>query len=362
MLCANSAWNLVNFRGAIIAALVAANHRVIAAAAPDGSEARLVALGAEFRELRVEASGRNPIADARYFLALVQLLKKERPAALLTFTVKPNIYGPLAAGLTGTRALATISGLGSAFLAGGPTGRLVDWLYWLGLARADAVFFQNSEDRALFIRRRLIKAEQARQVPGSGVDLSYFSPAALPGNRHPVFLFVGRLLWDKGLGELVEASRLLRRRGYAMEVRLVGECGVKNPSSVTLSEVRRWEADGFIRYLGPSDDVRREIAAADCVVLPSYREGVPRSLLEGAAMARPLIATDVPGCRDVIEHELNGFLCAPQSASSLADQMARMADLSAGERQEMGREGRQKIEREFAVERVIEAYRAELGI
>lgn len=360
-MCANTAWNLANFRAPVISALVADGHRVIAAAAADGAEAKLLRLGAEFRGLPVQSSSRNPLADLRLFGSLVHLLRRERPDFLMTFTIKPNIYGTLAARLTRTRALATVSGLGSAFLAGGPTGRLIDRLYGLGLSGANAVFFQNDEDRDLFVERRLVRSDQVRRVPGSGIDLAHFGLSPLPAGGRQRFLFIGRLLWDKGVREFVEAATLIASSGGPAEFQILGECGVDNPSAVTLAQVERWAADGIIRYLGPADDVRPAIAAAHCIVLPSYREGVPRSLLEGAAMGRPLIASDVPGCRDVVEHGDNGFLCAPRSAAALAEAIRSMLQLKPAEREEMGRRSRAKVEREFAVERVVAAYRSELA-
>ena len=362
MFGANTAWNLANFRAPIIKALLADGHRVIAAAASDGSESRLTELGAEFRALPIEPSSRNPVNDLRLFVALLQLLRREKPAILMTFTIKPNIYGMLAARLTGTRAVATVSGLGSAFLAEGATGKLIDHLYRLAFARAEAVFFQNDDDRDLFLERRLVTRPQVRRVPGSGVDVDHFALAQPTANARPVFLFIGRLLWDKGVREYVEAARLVAESGVEAEFRMVGECGVDNPSAVPLSQVERWAADGTITYLGPTDDVRGAIAAADCVVLPSYREGLPRSLLEGAAMGRPLIASDVPGCRDVVVDGDTGFLCAPRSPHDLAAAIRRMAALAPAERRAMGLRARTKIEREFAVDRVVAAYRMELGV
>ena len=362
VMCANTAWNLANFRAPIITSLLEDGYRVIATAAKDGAESRLLALGAEFRPLPIQSSSRNPLDDFRLILALRRLLRAERPAALMTFTIKPNIYGMMAARLTGTRGFATVSGLGSAFLAEGATGRLIDHLYRSSLARAEAVFFQNDDDRDLFLERRLVTAAQVRRVPGSGVDVDHFALSAPPMNDRPVFLFIGRLLRDKGVHEFAEAARLIAKSGAKAEFRMVGECGVDNPSAVTLSEVERWSADGTICYLGPTNDVRDAIKAADCIVLPSYREGLPRSLLEAASMGRPLIASDVPGCRDVVDEGDNGFLCAPRSAVALAEAIQRMAELQPAERRAMGLRARAKIEREFAVDRVVAAYRMELGI
>lgn len=362
VLCANTAWNLANFRRPILQSLVAGGHRVIAAAAPDGCESELLSLGAEFAPLPIEPAGRNPIADLRLLAALIRLLRRERPAALMTFTVKPNIYGSLAARITRTPSLATVSGLGSAFLAGGQTSRLVERLYRLAFARAQAVFFQNDEDRSIFVESGLVHAAQVRRVAGSGIDLDRFAVAPAPANPKPVFLFVGRLLWDKGIREFIAAAKRVRERGLEAEFRIVGECGVDNPTAVTVSDIARWTADGTIDYLGPTDDVRGAIARCDCLVLPSYREGLPRSLLEGAAMGRPLIASDVPGCRDVVEHGATGLLCAPRSEHALADAIGQMLSLSPAKRRAMGLGGRAKVEREFAATRVVAAYRAELGL
>ncbi len=361
VVCANSAWNLLNFRGPLIAGLIKAGYRIVAAAAPDGSESRLLELGAEFHPLPVDPAGRNPFADVRLLAALSELLRRERPAALLTFTVKPNIFGGLAARFSRTPVVATVSGLGSAFLGGGAVARLVERLYRLSLARAKAVFFQNDDDRDLFVERKLVRPDQVRRVAGSGVDLDRFAVVSLPAAETPVFLFVGRLLRDKGLFELIEAARLLRKRGVAAEVRLVGPQAVENPSAVTTAEVARWTADGLVTYLGPADDVRPAIAAADCLILPSYREGLPRSLLEGAAMGRPLIATDVSGCRDVVDHGFNGYLSAARSAPALAAAMADMCALSPTERRVMGERSRAKVEQEFSVQRVIGTYLAEIS-
>ena len=362
VMCANTAWNLANFRAPIITSLLEDGYRVIATAAKDGAESRLLALGAEFRPLPIQSSSRNPLDDFRLILALRRLLRAERPAALMTFTIKPNIYGTLAARMTRTHSLATISGLGSAFLAGGRMGRLIDRLYRLALRGAGAVFFQNDEDCDIFLERQLVRAEQVRRVPGSGVDLAAFPASPLPGGPAPVFLFIGRLLLDKGVREFVEAATLVRHTGHESEFRILGECGVENPSAVPFKEVERWAADGTIRYLGPTEDVRPAIAESDCVVLPSYREGVPRSLLEASAMGRPLIATDVPGCRDVVDDGINGFLCEARSAPALADAIRRMMALAPAERQAMGVRGRTKVENEFGVERVVAAYRRELGL
>ena len=361
LLTSNSAWNLVNFRKPVIEALVAAGYEVIAVAPADGNEAELSAMGARFRPIKMRGAGTSPIEDSRLLLDYIKLLRDERPAIFLGFTAKPNIYGSMAARLTGVPVAATISGLGSAFLKGGVIGMLLLRLYRLALGGARAIFFQNPADRELFIARRISRPGQARLVAGSGIDLGRFAPAPIEHHDAVRFLLIGRLLFDKGIAEFVEAARIVRRRHPTACFQLLGGPGDDNPSAVPQVELARWAAETIVEQLGVRDDVRPYIAAADCVVLPSYREGLPRSLLEGAAMARPLIASNVPGCRDVVNDGINGLLCDVRSAASLAVAMERMITMSPAERATMGAAGRRKVEAEFDQRLVADAYLAEIA-
>lgn len=360
LLSSNSAWNLVNFRKPIIEALVAAGYEVLAVAPPDGEEDRLAAMGARFRPIRMRGTGTSPVEDFRLLLDYIRLLRDERPAMFLGFTAKPNIYGSLAARVTGVPVAATISGLGSAFLRGGLLGGILLRLYRFALGRARAVFFQNPADRDLFIARRIVRPEQARLVAGSGIDLLRFEPAPVDHGEGFSFLLIARLLLDKGVAEFAEAARIVRRRHPHVRFQLLGGPGGDNPSAVPQTELARWAAESIVEQLGVCDDVRPYIAAADCVVLPSYREGLPRSLLEGAAMARPLIASDVPGCRDVIDDGINGLLSEVRSAASLAVVMERMLAMTPAQRSAMGAAGRRKVEVEFDQRLVADAYLAEI--
>lgn len=361
ILSSNSAWNLANFRKPVIEALAAAGYEVVAVAPADGSEARLRAMGARFRPIRMRGAGTSPIEDVRLLLDYIRLIRDERPAMFLGFTAKPNIYGSLAARLTGTRTIATISGLGSAFLKGGSLGGLLFRLYRLALGRAQAICFQNPTDRDLFIARGLARPDQARLVAGSGIDVDRFLPVPMESGDDFRFLLIARLLLDKGIGEYVAAARIVRRRYPKARFQLLGGSGGDNPSAVPQADLARWAAESIVEQLGVHDDVRPHIAAADCVVLPSYREGLPRSLLEGAAMARPLIASDVPGCRDVVEHRVNGFLCDVKSAESLAAAMEMMLAAGPAERAAMGAAGRRKVVAEFDQRLVADAYLAEVS-
>ena len=358
MISANSGWNILNFRKPLIKSLLGAGWRVVALAGDDGSGGAIRSLGAEFIPIRIDSSGTSVLRDGRLFLAYWRILRSLRPTAFLGFTVKPNIYGSLAAGLLGLQVINNISGLGTAFLRPGPLNWIVSRLYRLALSRSACVFFQNRHDLELFVGSGLVRADQARLVPGSGVDLEHFRPLPKPqeDSRAFRFLFVGRLLRDKGLGEFAEAARLLRPRWPHVEFAILGFAGSDNRSAVPIAEVERWQSEGIVTFAGETDDVRPFLAGADCIVLPSYREGLPRSLLEAAAMARPMIATDVPGCRDVVSHGQEGLLCEARSPRSLAEAMEAMLRLDERERAAMGARARQKVERQFDEALVVRAY------
>ena len=358
VIAANSAWNIANFRAPLISALRGAGWDVVALAPPDGSAATIEALGARFVPIQIDSSGTSPLRDARLAADYVRILRGIRPQVFLGFTVKPNVYGSLAARLLGIKVINNISGLGTAFMRSGALSRLVSGLYKLSLRRSARVFFQNEHDRDLFVDRGLVRSEQAEVIPGSGIDLERFRPMA--GNREPDapfrFLFVGRLLRDKGLVEFAEAARLLRPAWPSVEFAILGFAGSDNRSAVPLSEVRRWQDEKLVTYVGDTEDVRPFVADCDCVVLPSYREGLPRSLLEASAMAKPMIATDVPGCRDVVADGENGVLCQVGSASALAASMDAMLRLEPEKRDAMGRAARTMVEQRFDQCLVTEAY------
>ena len=360
LISSNSAWNLANFRKPIIEALIRANYQVVAVAPADGTEGQLEAMGARFRPIRMRSAGTSPVEDSRLLLDYIRVLRDERPAMFLGFTAKPNIYGSLAARLINVPVAATISGLGSAFLKGGLLGGILLRLYRVALGRAQAIFFQNIADRELFIARRIARPAQARLVAGSGIDLDRFAPAPIVENGEFRFLLVGRLLLDKGIAEYVDAARIVRATHPHACFQLLGGSADGNPSAVPQSELERWGSETIVELLGVHDDVRPFIAAADCIVLPSYREGLPRSLLEGAAMARPLIASDVPGCREVVDHGVNGLLCEVRSSASLAAAMEQMLAMTTSGRSAMGAAGRRKVEAEFDQRLVAQTYLAEI--
>lgn len=361
LIAINTSWNIVNFRTGLIRGLIAKGYDVVVAAPRDRfSDEITPRTGARFVELPMRGHGRSPTEDAALLTRFVALMRRERPAAFLGFTVKPNVFGSLAAQLCGVPRVNNIAGLGSVFNERGATAKIVVLLYRIALRGAHRVFFQNDDDLSLFVARRIVRRAQTALLPGSGVDTARFVPGdrPLPAADAPfTFLLIARLLREKGVAELVEAARIVRAAHPRIRVQILGPVDAANPASIPRAQLDQWAAAGDIEYLGTADDVRPFLAAADCFVLPSYyREGTPRALLEAAAMAKPIITTDMPGCRDVVDPGSNGFLVPPRDVQALAERMAEMAAAPAEVVEAMGRASRRKAEGDFDERIVVERY------
>jgi glycosyltransferase involved in cell wall biosynthesis len=348
--------SLIGFRGDMLRSMVELGHEVLAMAPEDDPAvaAALKEMGVRYRSVPLRRTGMNPIRDAGTTVALARAFRRFRPDAVFVYAVKPVIYGSLAARLARVPLrVAMITGTGSAF-SGGETRkrRLVSWLvrrlYWVGLSGVHVVFFQNPDDEGLFRSLGIVGRRRQRilRVGGSGVDLTKFSPSPLPGGP-PTFLLIGRVIRDKGVAEYVEAATIVRRTHPDARFQLLGPLDV-NPSAISQAELDGWVATGAIEYLGRTPDVRPNLAAAHVCVLPSYGEGMPRSVLEAMAMGRPAIVTDVPGCRETVVDGRNGYLVPVRDSAALADAMLRMIDqperLAA-----MGAESRKLAEERFDV-------------
>lgn len=356
VLAINAAWNIANFRAGLVRGLQADGWQVVAMAPRDEHVPRVEALGCRFVEVPMRAAGTNPWHDWRLLRRYRTALAAERPDAFLGFTIKPNVWGSLAAQRLGIPVVNNIAGLGTAFVRRHWLTAVARLLYRCALRRSHAVLFQNEDDRRYFVDTGLVDAARAGRVPGSGVDLAHFAPLPLPAGAPLRLLFVGRLLRDKGVRELAQAARLLKSRQVPVRVALLGFADTANRSAVSRAELQSWQDEGLVDWLGSADDVRPHIAAAHAVVLPSYREGVPRSLLEAAAMGRPVIASDAVGCRDAVDDGVSGLLARVGDAADLADQIARLAAMSDAARAAMGAAGRAKVEREFDERKVIDIY------
>jgi glycosyltransferase involved in cell wall biosynthesis len=317
-------------------------------------------LGKIIHFIDVGRSVLNPFSVIRYNLKLHKALKKLQPAACLTFTIRPAIYGNILTRKLKIPTISTITGTGPLFDSNSLAYRVARWLYKRVLKKSKFVFFPNYDDMNAFVERGYIKKEQAKRVPGAGINYEKFQPQAFTrGNDGKfIFLFISRLIKDKGVIEFVEAASILKEKYPQAEFHIVGPLWGTNKKSLTVTEeeLNGWIEKKWIVYHNQQKDVRPFMANADCVVMPSYREGMNNVLLEAASMQRPLIATNVTGCRDIVEDGINGFLCRVKDGKDLALKMEKMMSLPAAEREKMGIKGREKMIREFDKKIVIESY------
>lgn len=356
VIVANTSWYLWNFRLNLMLLLQREGVEVIAVAPADDYSSRFAEHGIRFIPLAMSRRGKNPLGEVRAMANLYRIFRRERPGMVLTYTPKANIYASIAAHRCGIPVANNVAGLGYAFVRQGVLPRLIKLLYRVAFSRSRKVYFQNEDDLGLFVGEGIVAARLAERLPGSGVDTEKFSPRER-GEGPFTFLLVARLLWDKGIGEYVEAARLVRRSAPHAVFQLLGPLDDGNPSAISRSQVEEWRAEGIVEYLGATDSVTEYLAKADCVVLPSaYREGVPRSLLEAASMARPVLTTDTTGCRDVVDDGITGFLCKVRDAAGLAANMGRVLAMEEGERREMGLRGRMKMIRQFSEGIVLDRY------
>lgn len=332
MMVGNIAQSLVNFRGPLLREMSKRGHEVVAVSPEDEPKytSALEEMGVQHRTVPLQRAGFNPLADMKFMLALARLMRREGTGLFLGYTIKPVIYGNLAARLAGVpHRAALITGLGYAFGDGSfkqrLVGRIVHVLYRLALAGAEVVFFQNPDDRSEFLKRGFIAPERAALVAGSGVDLERFPRSAPP--EPPIrFVLIARLIREKGIEQFVEAARILKQRYPEARFQLLGPLD-SNPTAIRQEELEGWEREGIVEYLGVTDDVRPYLQAASVFVLPSYyREGTPRTALEALATGRPVITTDAPGCRETVDHGVNGFLIEPRDAASLTRAMERFLE------------------------------------
>lgn len=355
---ANTSWYLYNFRKNTMLALIGQGYNVIALSPKDDYSKKLELLGVKHYHLSIDQGGTNPVRDIGTLLGFVKLYRKLRPDVILNFTPKNNIYSTLSGRLFGAKSINNIAGLGMVFIDENITAKLARYLYKISQPKANTIFFQNDDDKALFEKYKLAPMDITERVPGSGVDLSRFSIKESDDDGCVRFLLIARMLYNKGVGHYVEAARELKiKYGDKVEFRLLGFLNVNNPSAISKEDMQSWVDEGIVNYLGVSDSVELEIGKVDCMVLPSfYREGVPKSLLEACAMGKPIITTDNVGCRETVDDGINGYLCEPRNTQDLVNKLDKLIKLPHSKRIQMGKRSREKIEREFDEKIVIEKY------
>jgi len=366
LLVSNTTWSLYNFRLGLMEILKQKGFEVLFCAPYDKYAEILKERGFKYFKIKnLERKGLNPIKEIRLILELYQIYKKIKPDLVLHFTIKPNIWGTIVTKLINVKCFNTITGLGSLFVKKTFFLKAIKFLYKLSFKFSQKIFFQNKEDLEFFLKNKIVKKEKTILVPGSGVDIGHFHPdfckRIKKDSKNFIFLFVGRLLKEKGLKDLVEATKIVKHKYPNIEVWLLGNIDKDNPSAISEKKLKEWQDLNLVKYLGFYDDIRPFLCRADCFVFPSYyREGIPRSLLEAGAMEKPIITTNNVGCKEVVEEEKNGFLVPPKDPEKLAKAMIKMIEISEEKRKEMGKLARQKILKEFDQNLVINFYLQEI--
>ncbi len=350
-LVANSTWNFFNFRLNIVKAMIDRGYEVVLVSPLDEY---LDPLLEKFKVRHVplvhlNRKGTNPAKELLLIREFRKIYQKIKPDLVIHFTIKPNIYGNYVAKLLGINSICVVTGLGYVFLHETYFSRLAKLLYKYSFSKSDLVVFENKDDLDLFIELNLVPPEKASYVKGCGVNLDYYKPLldSRKNNNKTIFTFIGRLMYDKGIVEFITAAEELKSKYKNVEFWLVGEIDDGNPASINNQQLIEWVENGIVKYFGHIKDIRPLIQKSDCVVLPSYREGMSRLLTEAIAMEKPVISSDTPGCKDIVDDGENGFLVPVKNSDALVEAFIKFLNLDEPQRLSMGRKGRIKAINEF---------------
>lgn len=351
MILANSSGGLYDFRNELVEKLLAEGE--VAASLPDEVKTKeLSEEGCKIISTPINRRGVNPVEDIRLFWSYLRLVKQEKPDLVLTYTIKPNIYGGFCCRVMNVPYLVTVTGLGTTFQKEGLLRKMIVTMYRVGLKKAECVFFQNKENREIFEKFH-IRGKSSKLVKGSGVNLERHRQEEYPRREAVKFLYIGRMMKEKGIMELLEAARELHSEKVSFE--LLGYC------DEDLQELLdEYETKGIIRQLGFDPKVQKYLKDCSALILPTYHEGMSNVLMEASAAGRPVIATDISGCREIFEEGVTGFGCKPGDSGDLIQALKRFLELSSEERAVMGQRAREKMEREFDRQKVVQDYLEEI--
>jgi len=350
-LVANLAWSIYNFRLPVIRALHREGYKVIIIAPVDETVSNLLREpGVEFVGLQsFRRNSTSVISSVKMTLEFQRIYQRTRPDIVIHYGVQANVWGNFGARLAGIPSVCVVTGLGYTFLHTGFIPWVTRWLYRLSFLKTAKIVFENEEDQELLIKKAIVWRENTLRVPGCGVDTNYFKPSTVKRKpRGPVFLFMGRLLYDKGIREFAAAAARLKTSFPRAQCWILGHLDDQNPAHIQRNELVNWVQEGYIQYKGASDDVRPFVAQADWMVLPSYREGLSKVLLEAMAMAKPIITTDTPGCRETVDHGKNGFIVPVKDENILFETMLKACAIDYDQRAAMGQYGREKAIHEYS--------------
>ncbi len=347
---ANTTWNIYNFRLNILEILLKNNFDIYVIAPVD----KYIFYKEKYPQvthIQLKHLGRdstNPLKDITLFFEFVKIYRQLKPDLILHYTVKPNIYGGMAAGYLKIPSIAVVTGLGYAFIHNGFIKKISKLLYRFSSKFHKRIIFENQDDKKLFIDEKLIPVRKGMSIKGCGVNTHFFSPAKINHEHEKfIFTFIGRLLYDKGVLEFVEAAKIVNSKHKNVEFWLIGEIDYSNPAMVREEDLIKWIKNDTVKYHGFKENIKKYIAQSNCIILPSYREGLPKTIIEAMSMEKIVIATDTAGCREAIEHGKNGLLVSIKDSEALAIAIEQIINLKYEDRLAMGKEGRKKAIQEF---------------
>lgn len=358
ILSSNSCWNLYNFRKNLIKKLLDNNIEIYILSPEDDYSENLIKMGCKFINIKIETNRISPIKDFLLLINYFNILKVLKPDFFFAFTIKPNIYGSLSANYLNIKVINNITGLGTVFFKKNLIQYFVIYLYKISMKKSFKIFFQNFDNLSFFKKNKIVDNNKVDTIAGSGVDLDIFkyTPLKSKNSESLIFLFFGRLLWEKGIKEYSEAIKIIKIKFPKVQFQILGSIDTNNKSSVTYSFIKKLENASLIKYLGYTNNVLKHIQNCDCVILPSYGEGMPKSLLEACAVGRPIIASNVSGCKDIVIEGKNGFFCEPKNSESLSKAIFKFISLNNIQRKKLGTFAHIFIKRNFDENLVINKY------
>jgi len=353
---ANSGWNIYNFRLNLVKKLLEEKHNIIIVSPFDSCVEKLIELGCKYVSLEFNSKSLSVFSNLILIIKYYQIFKKYNVNVYFGFTIKPNIFGSLVTRVCRISTINNITGLGTTFLRSNFLEFFVKILYKFSLKKSKIVFFHNIDDQKLFIKNKIVKSNQTEILPGSGIDLNFFINNNTNNRRSEdlIFLYFGRVIRDKGINEFLESAKIVKDFFPSIQFNILGP--LEKNATMIKKKINDYHNQQIINYLGTTYDVRPFINRVDCVILPSYREGLPRSILEAFALSKPVISTNVPGCKDIVIDGINGLLCTSQDIKSLTDTIIKFIKLPISLRNSFGKAGRKLVENKYDEKVVIKAY------
>ena len=353
----NISWSIYNFRTPLLKSLQKDGHIIYTVASKDKYSDKLIDEGFFFEEVKLNNNSQNPFEDIKLVFQYYKLYKKIKPDVICHNAIKPNIYGSISANFLGIPVVNNISGLGTLFIKESLSTKIAKFLYKISQRKADKVFFQNIEDYQEFLKNNLVKVDICEVIPGSGVNTERFIPKKNEERMLFRFIFIGRLILDKGISEYIQAIRILKKKYSNFEGTILGPIYQSNNTAITKESLNEWIKEGVINYLGMTDNIVEFMQEADCLVLPSYREGLSKVLIEASSVGMSIITTNVPGCKDVVVNEVTGLLCEAKNVNDLAMKMEKMLNYDKQKRNQMGKNARKRALDLFDEKIIINQYK-----